>query len=135
MLPSPSHGTLLEFRPLLAVGLGAPKIGAVEFCMNNWIGTEGAMQTIIDRYKGKRTSKGHFACNDDPDGLTIWNLFWGEYEGVDVHHHLGVARVRREKGKLALGVYRGKDQDPSPTRQYDSEEEVVAEIDKLVAQR
>jgi hypothetical protein len=120
----------------LADGLGAPKTGAVECCVNKWIGNEGAMQTIIDRYKGTRTPKGHdLRVDENPDGVTIWILFWGEYEGLDDHHHLGVARVRRERGKLALGVYRGKEQEPSTTRLYDSEEEVVAEIDKLVAQR
>lgn len=94
------------------------------------------MRAILDRYKGKHTPKGHdIRVDEDPDGVTLWYLYWGEYEGRDDHHHFGIARVRREKDKYALGTFHATEQEPGATRLYDTEEEVMAEIDKLLAQR
>ena len=71
------------------------------------------MKEIVERYKGKTTPKGHELRVDD-------------------HHHMGIARIRREGNQYVVGLLRATEQQPYTTRSYSSAEEMFAELDREI---
>ena len=91
------------------------------------------MKEIVERYKGKTTPKGHELRVDEKQNEAIlWYLYWGEYQGVDDYHHMGIARIRREGNQYVVGLLRATEQQPYTTRSYSSAEEMFAELDREI---
>ena len=94
------------------------------------------MKEIADRYRGKITESGHELRVDERNGeIIIWYLFWGEYQGVEDHHHMGIARIRRERDQFVVDFLRGIDQHPHTTRRYPSTDGLFADLDEEIASR
>jgi hypothetical protein len=95
------------------------------------------MQQLADKYRDKKTPKGHDLRVDlHRDGTaTIWFLLWGEYQGKDGHHHMGIATVRPEKTGFSVGTHRGNEQMPGSWKTVATMDELIAAIDKLVGER
>ena len=92
---------------------------------------------IAERYKGNTTGTRH-EIRIDParDGsVMLWYLFWGEYQGVANHHHLGIARVRAEGDSYIVERYEGNCQEPFETRKFRDRESVFAIIDADIARK
>jgi hypothetical protein len=94
------------------------------------------MKAIAERYRNQKTPKGHDLRVDEVgDGCIIWYLFWGEYRGVDDHHHMGIAKVRRSGEGYELGVLHGLQQEPDDYEAVQDFDALVARLDEEVARR
>lgn len=94
------------------------------------------MDKIVQRYKGAKTPRGHeLRVDERGDEVIIWYLFWGEYAGVDDHHHMGIARVHAIENGFKIGWLRGTDQEPYQTEQVTDLSELYAKIDTEIENR
>jgi len=94
------------------------------------------MQEIVERYRGKTTPKGHeLSVDEEPNEATLWYLYWGTYQGVDDHHHIGIARIKREGDRYVVGLLRGVEQRSHTMRFYSNAEEMFAELDREIETR
>ena len=94
------------------------------------------MELIARHCRGKSTGSGHeIRVDEHGDELIIWYLHWGKYRGVDGHHHLGIARVRRHGDEIALGLLEGTEQAPHKTQTFGSISEACVALDNLIASR
>lgn len=94
------------------------------------------MQEIIGRYQGKKTAQGHeLRVDGDQEQAVIWFLYWGEYQGVDAHHHVGIARVRRDGAGYRVGWLRGTETRPYDETDYAGADEMFAAIDDAAQAR
>jgi hypothetical protein len=94
------------------------------------------MDQVIKRYVGKTTNEGHELRVDEKLGqVTLWFLYWGEYQGSDDHHHIGIARIKREGNAYIVGWLRGTQNQPFDESKYNSEEELVFALDAAIARR
>lgn len=94
------------------------------------------MDTIVNRYKSAKTPKGHeLRVDEKGNEIIIWYLFWGEYAGVDDHHHMGIARVRAENDGFVIGWLRGIEQQPYKTERVMDLNELFAKIDAEIKTR
>jgi hypothetical protein len=95
------------------------------------------MQQIMDRYRDEKTPKGHDIRVDSQKdgGAIVWYLHWGEYQGVDGHHDMGIATVRPEKSGFGVGTLHGVEQTPYTWKTVKTMSDVFATIDKLVSDR
>jgi len=95
------------------------------------------LDSIVERYKGRSTEAGHEVRIDRArDGsVMLWYLLWGEYQGLDDHHHMGIARVRAGGGCFTVDLYEGNCQEPVETRQCRDSEGVFAVIDAEIARK
>jgi len=95
------------------------------------------LNSIVERYKGQSTGKGH-EIRIDParDGsVMLWYLFWGEYQGVDEHHHMGIARIRAEGDSYIVDLYEGNSQEPFEMRKCRDRDSAFAVIDAEIARK
>ena len=92
------------------------------------------MNKIIEKYQGMTTPAGHELRVDEIDEqkIIIWYLFWGEYQGIDDHHHMGVARIREENGKYFVEWLRGTEQVPYQTETFTNSEDVFSALDARI---
>jgi len=94
------------------------------------------MEEIVRRYRGVRTPAGHELRVDLRDNeVVLWYLFWGEYRGVDDHHHFGVARVRRDGSKYVIGWMHGTEQEPRHTELVSGMDDVFKKLDDEISRR
>lgn len=94
------------------------------------------MDEIVKHYRDSKTPHGHELRVDERDDETIiWYLYWGEYGGVDDHHHMGIARVRSAGSGFEIGWLHGTDQEPYRTEQVTDLKELYAKIDAEIANR
>jgi hypothetical protein len=94
------------------------------------------MIKIVERYRGMKTPKGHDLCVDERENeIVIWYLFWGEYHGMNAHHHMGVARIRDEDGRYVVGWLRGTEQESYRTEIFTSLEKLFSALDVEIAKR
>jgi hypothetical protein len=94
------------------------------------------MNELLERYRGKKTGTGHdIRVDERRDGITLWYLHWGEYQGVEAHHHLGIARVKCNEQGYWLGAMRGLDRQPVELKPFSSLELLCSELDRLIAAR
>ena len=94
------------------------------------------MKEVVERYKGKTTPRGHeLRVDENQNGATLWYLYWGRYQGVDDHHHMGIAKIRRAGNQYVVSLLRGTEQQPYTTRSYSNAEEMFAELDREIETR
>jgi len=94
------------------------------------------MNEIIQRYKDTKTPRGNeLRVDENGDETIIWYLFWGEYAGVDDHHHMGIARVIPTGNGFKIGWLRGTDQKPYESEQVKDLNELYATLDSVIANR
>lgn len=92
---------------------------------------------IAERYRGKKTGKGHELKVDERENeIVIWYLFWGEYQGTDNYHHLGVARIRREgDAYLVVTWLHGTEQEANGRDRFANSEDLFSALDAEIAKR
>lgn len=94
------------------------------------------MKELVERYSDKKTGKVHeVRVDEEGDRVVLWYLYWGEYRGVDDHHHMGIAEVRETKQGYTLGFLHGTEQRPDQFRNLASIHEVFAALDEEIARR
>lgn len=94
------------------------------------------MQEVVDRYRNRNTRSGFGLRVDDKNGeLVIWYMHWGELNGVDAHHHMGIARIRKQGNKYAVGWFRGEDPMEYKTDHYASEAALYQALDQEIENR
>lgn len=94
------------------------------------------MDEIIKRYGGAKTFRGYELQVDEyRSGVIIWYLFWGEYAGVDGHHHMGIACIRAIENAFEIGWLSGTDQSPHRTERIMDLNELFAKIDTEIKNR
>jgi len=94
------------------------------------------MDEIVQRYRGTKTPRGHeLRVDERGHEAIIWYLFWGEFAGVDGHHHMGIARVRSSGSGFVIGWLLGTDQEPYRSEQVTDLKELYARIDAEIANR
>lgn len=95
------------------------------------------MDVIIKHYEGKRSQRGHeVRVNGSPrGGLLVWFLHWGEYQGIDAHHHVGIARVEQDGDTYRVGWFRGTEQTPFDETEYTDLERMFADVDAAIETR
>jgi hypothetical protein len=91
---------------------------------------------IAEYYRGKKTGKGHeLRVDERQNEIVIWYLFWGEHEGIDNHHHMGVARVRREGDAYLVGWLRDTQQRPYRNQRFANSDDLFSALDAEIAKR
>ena len=94
------------------------------------------MDEIVKHYRDSKTPHGHKLRVDVHDHeAIIWYLFWGESDGVDDHHHMGIARVRSSGSGFEIAWLHGTDQEPYRTERVIDSKELYAKIDAEIASR
>ena len=94
------------------------------------------METIIAKYRGKTTPKGHeLRVDESTNQIIIWYLHWGDYKGTDAHHHMGIAIVRFDTQGYSVGTLNGTETSPRSWQTCNNPDDVITQIDKVVAER
>ena len=94
------------------------------------------VQEITKRYKGKTTGKGHdIRIDESKNGLILWFLYWGEYEGVDAHHHMGIAYISKSQNGYSVGWLKGTEQQPYSTDEFSTIDDLFTALDDAIAKK
>lgn len=92
------------------------------------------MEKIETRYKDMKTGKGHEIRVDlRKNELILWYLYWGEYQGVDDHHHMGIARISKDGDTFVVGWLQGTDQKSHSTDRYTDRKKMFSALDEKIA--
>ena len=94
------------------------------------------MRAIVERFRGRTTGSGHDIRVDETPGVAVvWYLFWGEYQGVDDHHHMGIARVSWRENAYFVGWLQGTEQEASDESVFNTVEEMLSALDQEISRR
>lgn len=94
------------------------------------------MEDILARYGNAKTGTGHeLRVDERSGGAMLWFLYWGEYRGVDDHHHMGIAHVSQKDGVYVVGWFRGTEKTPFRTQEYPTLETLFPSLDEEIAKR
>ncbi len=94
------------------------------------------MDEIVKYYQNSKTSKKHDIRVDKCDHeIILWYLFWGEYGGVDSHHHMGIARICSNKNGFKIGWLKGTELQVYKSEQVTDLKELFNKIDAEIANR
>ncbi len=92
------------------------------------------IKSIHDRYSDMKTPSNHEIKVDTTGNcVTIWYLYWGEYKGVDAHHHFGIAKIEIVTDSLSIGWFKGTEQEPSSHNNYPTIDDAFSAIDKRIS--
>ena len=94
------------------------------------------MDDLVARYRNAKTGKGHeLRIDERPVSTLLWFLFWGEYRGVDDHHHMGIADVSQKDNAYIVGWFQGTEKTPFQTQEYPTLETLFSALDEEIAKR
>jgi hypothetical protein len=95
------------------------------------------MDALIHHFKGQKTASGHDVQAHKRDvRVLVWYLYWGEYQGVDRGHHMGIAVIaKKADSSYEVGWFRGNEQRHFRTSEYATEEAMIEAIDAEIATR
>jgi hypothetical protein len=94
------------------------------------------MEQIVERYRHKKTGNGHELKVDKLNNeVLIWYLLWGEYQGNDNHHHMGLARICYDTGIYLVGWLRGIEQESYSKQPFADLEDLFLALDAEIAER
>jgi len=96
-------------------------------------------ELIKTRYLGRKTGRGHdIIINPVPhnsNAVMLYYLFWGEYQGIDDHHHMGIARIRATGTRYAVDLFAGNEPQPYDTKEYSDIDTALAIVDAEVTKK
>jgi hypothetical protein len=94
------------------------------------------MDDLLARYRNTKTGKGHeLRVEERSGGTMLWFLYWGEYRGVDDHHHMGIAHVSQKDDAYTVGWLRGTEKTPFQTQGYPNLDALFFALDEEIAKR
>ena len=94
------------------------------------------LDDFITRYANKTTNKGHVVKVDVTEmSASLWYLYWGEYKGVNDHHHFGIARITNLRDRYGVEWFDGTNTVPVSTDSFSTIEDVHLAIKNCLDRR
>jgi hypothetical protein len=93
------------------------------------------MDTLVKRYKGKKTSEGHELIVEEKHSVV--SMFFkhsGEYEDED-DPYIQVARIERDGDAYRVGWFTADGEEPSDSSEFTRDEDLFAALDTAIDQR
>lgn len=94
-----------------------------DLSIERWTDSESLIEAgavlddFVTRYANKTTKKGHVVKVDVTEtSASLWYLHWGEYKGVNDHHHFGIARITNFGDRYRVEWFEGTNTVPVSDR-------------------